>query len=91
MADAQTSRELPVSFSSFIVSLATSAMMHMGEGPNPAGQQANVDLELARNTIDVLGVLRDKTEGNLDEDETKLLEALLYETRLKFMEKTKQG
>ena len=88
MADAQTNRELPVSFSSFVVSLATSAMMHMGEGPNPGGQAAPENLDLARQTIDVLGLLREKTVGNLDDDETKLLEALLYETRTKYMTKT---
>jgi len=89
LADPQTNRELPVSFSSFVVSLATSAMMHLGRGPNPSGQAAQVNLELAKNTIDVLGVLRAKTEGNLDEEESKLLEALLYETRTMYMETAK--
>jgi hypothetical protein len=84
---ADPGRELPpVSFSSLIVSFASSAMAQMGEG-----QGAEVDLELARHSIDVLSVLRDKTKGNLDEEETRLLETLLYETRMKFMEKTKQG
>ena len=91
MAATQQNRELPVSFSSFIVSLATSAMMHMGEGPDPGGQSTQAELDLARQTIDVLGLLRDKTEGNLDDDEAKLLEALLYETRMKYMEKTGSG
>lgn len=84
MSDAeQPDSELPtVSFSSFIVSLATSAMGHLGEGPG-----STVDLPMARQTIDLLGVLKDKTAGNLDDEETKLLEAVLYETRMKFMEK----
>lgn len=86
MADpTETQRELPtVSFSSFVVSLATSAMSHLGEGPGAA-----VDLDLARHSIDVLGLLRDKTKGNLDDEESRLLETVLYETRMKFMERKK--
>lgn len=75
---------LTVSFSSFVVGLATSAMGHLGEGP-----ASSMNLELARNTIDVLGILKEKTEGNLDDEEQRLLDTLLYETRLKFVEKTK--
>lgn len=80
-------RELPVTFSSFVVSLATSAMVAMGEGPQDAGTQ--VSLEVARQTIDVLGLLQEKTQGNLDEEESKLLETLLYETRMRYLEKVK--
>lgn len=87
MAEPQQNRELPVSFSSFVVSLATSAMIHLGEGPKVAGGEVNVDL--ARQTIDVLGLLREKTQGNLDEEESKLLETLLYETRTRYLEKLK--
>ncbi len=58
-------------------------MEHLGEGP--AGTES--DLEIARNTIDVLGILSEKTIGNLDPDEAKLLETVLYETRMKFLEK----
>ncbi len=85
MSDASPSPELPtVSFSSFIVSLATSAMTHLGEGPG----STSVDLPLAKQTIDLLGLLKDKTAGNLDDEERKLLEAVLYETRMKYMEKS---
>ena len=59
-------------------------MGHLGEGP-----ASSINLELARNTIDVLGILKEKTEGNLDDEEQRLLDTLLYETRLKFVEKTK--
>ncbi len=86
---ASETRELPVSFSSFVVSLATSAMIHLGEGP--AQPDAPVNLELARQTIDVLGLLQDKTKGNLDDEEAKLLETLLYETRMRYLEKRKGG
>jgi hypothetical protein len=84
---ADPARELPpVSFSSLIVSFASSAMSQMGEGPD-----AEMNMELARHSVDVLSLLRDKTKGNLDEEESKLLETLLYETRMKFMEKAKAG
>ncbi len=71
-----------VSFSSFVVSLATSAMTHLGQGPG--GQ---VDLPLARQTIDLLGVLQEKTKGNLDDEERQLLDTVLHETRTKYLEK----
>jgi len=83
--DADSKRELPpVTFASFIVSLAQSAMSHLGEGPG-----ATLDPAMAKHSIDLLGILRDKTKGNLDEEENRLLETLLYETRMRFMEKTK--
>lgn len=87
MSEQSQNRELPVSFSSFVVSLATSAMINLGEGPKEAA--AEVNLDLARQTIDVLGLLQDKTKGNLDDEEDKLLETLLYETRMRYLEKVK--
>ena len=82
-----STQELPaVSFSSFIVSLATSAMNALGEGPG-----GSVDVALAKQTIDLLGLLKDKTAGNLEDDETQLLDTLLYETRMKYMEHTSPG
>ncbi|MEQ1569068.1 MAG: DUF1844 domain-containing protein [Myxococcota bacterium] len=86
MAEVQgTSRELPpVTFASFVVSLAAAAMRHLGEGPD-----AELDLSVAKHTIDVLGVLYDKTKNNLDDEEHRLLEAVLYETRMKYLEATR--
>jgi len=72
-----------VSFSSFVVSLATSAMGHLGEGPG-----AQMDLSMARQTVDLLALLLEKTKGNLDDEEAKLLETVLYDLRMKFLEKT---
>ena len=88
MSEQTSNRELPVSFSSFVVSMATSTMVSLGEGPAEAGPAA-MNLELARNGIDLLGMLQDKTSGNLDVDEKRLLETLLYELRTKFVEKSK--
>ena len=80
--------ELPVSFSSFVVSLASSGMVALGEAPDPATGGANVNLQHARHTIDLLGVFKAKTEGNLDEEESRLLDTMLYELRSKFIAKT---
>jgi hypothetical protein len=68
-------------------------MLHLGEAPDPAAPAARgsaVDLVLARNTIDLLGLLKEKTTGNLDAEEARLLETLLYELRLKFIEVEKR-
>ncbi len=78
-------RQLPVSFSSFVISLAQSAMMHLGEVPDPATGQPAVDLPLARNTIDLIGLLKQKTEGNLDAEEQRLVETVLYELRTRWL------
>lgn len=61
-------------------------MHHLGEAPDPVTREPIVDLPLARHTIDVLGVLRDKTKGNLDDDEQRLLETLLFDLRTKYVE-----
>ncbi|MGI9592854.1 MAG: DUF1844 domain-containing protein [Myxococcota bacterium] len=76
-----------VDFSSFCLSLGTSALYHLGMVPDPeTGKSAAVNLPVARQTIDSLEMLREKTEGNLDEEEAKLLEGLLYELHLRYVE-----
>ena len=71
--------DLPVTFTSFVVSLAGSAMMHLGEAPHPGTGKTQTDLTLAKSTIDLLTLLRHKTKGNLEEDEQVLLNTLLDE------------
>ncbi len=75
----------PVSFSSFAISLASSAMVHLGETPDPATGQKSVDLGMARHSIDALAMLEEKTKGNLEDDESKLITSLLYELRSKYV------
>ena len=77
-------RALPVTFSSFIVSLAGSAMMHLGEAPHPGTGEPQTNLALARNTIDLLSLMQDKTKGNLDEEEKGLLNTLVVELNSKY-------
>ncbi len=78
-----------VNFASFLLSLATTGMVHLGEIPDPGSGQKMEDLEAARQMIDILGILKEKTEGNLSAEEAHLLENVLYELRMKFMGKSK--
>lgn len=73
-------------FSSFVISLAGAAMIHMGAAPGDDGQ-IRVDLTMAQQTIDILAMLESKTKGNLTDEEEALLSGLLYESRMKFLEK----
>jgi hypothetical protein len=81
---------LPVDFGGFVVSLGTSALVNMGRVPDPETGETIVNLEAARHTIDILKMLRDKTEGNLDVEEQKLVDSLLYDLKMAFVEVQKQ-
>ena len=84
-------RELPpVDFATFVLSLGTSALYHLGEVAGPDGQQAEQNLPLAKQTIDILALLRDKTKGNLAEGEAQLLDSLLYDLRIKYVTATRK-
>lgn len=74
-----------VTFSAFIISLASSALVGLGEAPDPVTGAKALDLELARHNIDTLDMLRRKTAGNLDADEESLLCNVICELRLKFV------
>ncbi len=78
-----------VTFSTFILSLASSALMQLGEVPNPETGQMEENLELACHTIEILSMLSEKTKGCLDEEEKRLLEGILYEVRMKYVIKKK--
>jgi hypothetical protein len=81
----ETTAEPAMTFSTFIISLASSGLMHLGpEGAEATGPVAEPDLHLARQTLELLGVLAEKTKGNLDEEETRLLEAVRLELRQKY-------
>lgn len=76
-----------IDFSTFIISLGTSALYHMGVVKAPEqGEAPQKNLALARQTIDTLEMLAEKTRGNLGEQESKLMESLLYELRMRFVE-----
>jgi hypothetical protein len=77
-----------VDFSTFALSLGTSALYHMGlvGDPESGERVAEPNLALARQTIDTLAMLETKTQGNLEQEEARLLEGLLYELRMRFVE-----
>ncbi len=78
-----------LNFSTFIISLSTQALAHLGEIPNPIDRQLAVDLGAAKQLIDILGILKDKTKGNLDKPETDLLDGLLYDLRIRYVERVR--
>jgi hypothetical protein len=84
----QTSTHPPlpeVNFSTFIVSLSTEVLFHLGEFPHPVSGEKQKDLPLAKHAIDTLAMLKEKTQGNLAEEEQKLLEGMLYDLRMAFI------
>lgn len=74
-----------VSFISFILSLNTTALFHLGEIAHPETGQKLLDLELARHAIDTLAMLEEKTKGNLDKEEQELISRVVYELKMRFV------
>lgn len=78
-------------FNFFITTLSLQASIALGQVPNPATNQKEEDLTQAKFLIDTLGMLKEKTKGNLTVDETNLLENLLYDLRMIYLSKEKEG
>lgn len=76
-----------VSFSTFVLGLASSALIHLGDAPNPETGGATVNLVLARQSLDLLELLRNKTAGNLTIEEEQLFKTLLTDLRLRYVQK----
>ena len=79
----------PVDFHTFVLSLGSSALLHLGEIENPNDGVSQKDLPLAKHTIDILVMLEEKTKGNLSTAEERLMESLLYDLRLRYVEAMK--
>ena len=89
-AEARGDDALPhVDFSTFVLSLSHSALMHLGEAPSPETGKVEQDLALARQTIDLLGMLEEKTRGNLTGEEERLIAQILFELRMRYVERSK--
>lgn len=86
----QGAAEGPITFSAFLMGLASTALIHLGEAPNPETGQAERDLALARQFLDLLAMLREKTRGNLTAEEQQLIDGLLADLRLRFVEASKR-
>jgi hypothetical protein len=81
-----------LSFTAFVVSLASSAAIHFGDLPDPmTGERADVNLEGASQMIEILALLQEKTRGNLTIEERQILEQVLYELRLRFVDASGGG
>lgn len=78
-------------FSQFILSLATSAYMHLGLVPMQEGEKVDKNLPLAKQTIDILGMLETKTKGNRTVQEDTLIEQILSELRMRYVEEKKKS
>ena len=78
-----------VDFHTFVLSLGSSALLHLGELEHPDVGAPQKDLPLAKHTIDILVMLEEKTKGNLTPAEEKLMESLLYDLRLRYVEASK--
>ena len=89
-SEEQEAEPFQVDFSTFIMSLTSSAFYHLGDMPDPTTGKKEVNLPAVQQTIDMLIMLREKTKGNLIEDENKLLEQLIYELQVKYVGKTKK-
>lgn len=74
-----------LTFSTFVFSLNSSALVHLGAINDPSSNKNLRDLALAKQTIDILGILEEKTRGNLTEDEANLLKNILHDLRMMYV------
>jgi hypothetical protein len=86
----ETAERPQVSFVAFILSLASNAAVHFGDLPDPiTNEQRPVDLDAAEQLIELIAMLQEKTRGNLSAEERQLLDQVLYELRMRFVEAKK--
>ncbi len=92
MEDAAPTALPELTFSTLVLSLSTSAMLHLGVSPGPeAGEAPELNLPMARQTIDILEMLAEKTKGNLEPQEAALLENVLHQVHMKYVEAGKDS
>jgi hypothetical protein len=85
------STESGITFAQFIISLGTTAAVHFGDLPDPvSGERGDPNLIAAAQMIDLLSLLQNKTQGNLDPAEAKLLDDLLFDLRMRFVQAQQQ-
>ncbi len=84
-------RDIPIpeiNFAAFILSLSSSAMLHFGDIEDPVSGKKERNLTIAKQTIDMIDMLREKTKGNLTKDEEGLMENILYELKLRYVKES---
>ncbi len=82
-------RELEVDFGGFVISLSTSGMINLGTFENPETGKIERDMAAARNIIQILVMLEQKTRGNLEAEEQRLIQSLIYDLKLAYVEANK--
>jgi Domain of unknown function (DUF1844) len=87
---AESGGEAELTFGTFLVGLSTQALVLLGDIADPQSGKPAQDLRGAQQLIDIIGMLREKTRGNLDREEDQLIEAVLYELRMKYVERARQ-
>ena len=90
--DKDDSQDAPkIDFAGFVLSLATTAALHFGDIPDPdTGRRVEPNLQAAGQMIEIIGMLQEKTKGNLLEPEAQLIDDLLYELRMRYV-KAQEG
>ena len=79
----------PADFATLVLSLGSSAVMYLGQDDGPDGKKTKRNLPMAKHAIDLLTVLEEKTKGNLSSEEDQILESLLFDLRLRYVEAMK--
>ncbi|MBI4041954.1 MAG: DUF1844 domain-containing protein [Deltaproteobacteria bacterium] len=82
----ETKGNIEITFSTLIFSIGSAALCGLGIIPNPATGKVEKNLQMAKHNIDLLALLREKTKGNLSQEEELLLENILSDARLKYVE-----
>jgi len=75
----------PITFINFVLSLSTSALYHFGDFPDPVSGKKQKNLSAAKQTIDLLDMINEKTKRNLDEQENNLIQGVLYELKMRYV------
>ena len=87
----QPDPNVPIDFATFVLSLSSSAAYHLGLVPHPEDQTSTSNLPMAKQTIDILGILQEKTKGNLTGEEERLLGEVIYNLRMAFVNASKKS
>jgi hypothetical protein len=85
-ATGERPEDMEVTFLSFVLGLGTQALLHLGDMENPITHRVEPNLEAAKQVIDLLGILREKTRNNLEPAEEALLDSTLYDLRMRYVE-----
>ena len=90
MSNSETKAPQTIDFSTFVFSLGSAALINLGIAPNPLNNKTEKNMVEAKQNIDLLAILKDKTKGNLTPDEEKLMNNLLHSLRMHYIEENKK-